>query len=63
MNMNEIIVTKDELIQMFQEAILVDTDNGWILENQEVQIVALHEVDPKYLQDVTNAAHYKIISK
>jgi len=60
--MNEIVVTKEELVQMFQDATLVDTANGWMLENKEVQIIALHEVDPKYLQDVTNSLYYKIVS-
>lgn len=59
----EKIISKEELIQLFEEEKLLDTGKGWIMDNVEVEIIALHEVDPKFLQDVTNAKFYKIKPK
>jgi hypothetical protein len=61
--MEEIIVSKEELVEMFEEEKIVDTGHGWLMEEQEVEIIALHDVDPKFLQDVTNAKFYKITPK
>ena len=59
----ELIVSKEELIKLFDEEIIKDTGKGWLMEDKEVDIIALHEVDPKFLQDVTNAKFYKLIQK
>ena len=60
--MEERIVSKDELVEMFSLGVLEDDEyKGWLLYGQEIQIVALHETDPKYIQDVTNAAYYKLV--
>ncbi len=61
--MEEIIITKDELVDMFENHEIIDTGQGWIISDEEVEIIALHEVDPKFLQDITNAKFYKIIPK
>lgn len=61
--MEELIVSKEELVQLFEKNIIQDTGKGWLMEGKEVEIVALHEVDPKFLQDVTNAKFYKLIQK
>jgi len=61
--MEELIVTKEELIQLFENNVIEDTGRGWLMEGKEVEIIALHEVDPKFLQDVTNAKFYKLIQK
>ena len=61
--MEEIIISKEELVQMFEDEKIVDTGRGWMMEGTEVDILALHDVDPKFLQDVTNAKFYKIIPK
>ncbi len=61
--MEETIISKEELVDMFSKNIIVDSGKGWIKEGVEVDIIALHEVDPKYLQDVTNAKYYKIKPK
>ncbi len=61
--MEELILTKDELVEMFENHKLEDTDRGWLMNDKVVEIIALHEVDPKYLQDITNAKYYKIIPK
>ena len=59
----EQIVSKDELVELFDNGTIKDTGNGWFMDGNEVQIIALHEVDPKFLQDVTNAKFYKLIIK
>lgn len=61
--MEELIVSKEELVQLFENNIIKDTGRGWIMEGKEIEIIALHEVDPKFLQDVTNAKFYKLIQK
>jgi len=61
--MEELIVSKEELVHLFENNIIEDTGRGWIMEGKEIEIVALHEVDPKFLQDVTNAKFYKLIQK
>lgn len=61
--MEEVILSKEELIQLFEEEKIKDTGHGWLMEGKEVDIIALHDVDPKFLQDVTNAKFYKLIFK
>ena len=58
--MEEFIISKEELIQMFHGEKIIDSGRGWIMDGKEIEIIALHEIDPKYLQDVTNAKFYKI---
>ena len=59
--MEEQIVSKDDMVEMFSLGVLEDNDHGWLLYGQEIQIVALHDTDPKYMQDVTNAEYYKLV--
>lgn len=61
--MEEQIISKDELIQMFEEEKIIDSGRGWLMSDKEIDIIALHDVDPKFLQDVTNAKFYKLIPK
>jgi hypothetical protein len=61
--MEEKIVLKEDLIELFEKQKILDTGKGWMMENREVEIIALHDVDPKFLQDVTNAKFYKLILK
>ncbi|MDD2698073.1 MAG: hypothetical protein PHF17_04630 [Arcobacteraceae bacterium] len=59
--MEELIVTKDQLVEMFISQEIEDTDYGWLYKsNFYVNIIALHEKDPKYVFDVTDAQYYKI---
>jgi len=58
--MEELTVAKEELVEMFENGRIVDSGRGWRMDNHEVEIIALHEIDPKFLQDVTNAKLYKI---
>ena len=48
---------------MFESEDIVDTGKGWIMHDNFIDIVALHEIDPKFLQDITKAKTYKIITK
>ncbi len=61
--MEELIVTKDELVAMFEHEELKDDSHGWLLNGMEVEIIAIHDADPKYVQNVTNAQYYKIVPK
>lgn len=58
--MEEIIISKEELVEMFESEKILDTGKGWLMDGKEVDIIALHDVDPKYLQDITNSKFYKI---
>lgn len=61
--MEELIISKEELIQLFESQKIEDTGRGWLMEGKAVEIIALHEIEPKFLQDVTNAKFYKLIIK
>lgn len=61
--MEELIISKEDLIQLFEDQKIEDTGRGWIMEGRVIDIIALHDVDPKFLQDVANAKFYKIIIK
>lgn len=61
--MEELIVSKEELVKLFEDNVIEDTGKGWLMEGESVEIIALHDVDPKFLQDVTNAKFYKLILK
>jgi hypothetical protein len=61
--MEELIVSKEELIQLFENQVIEDTGRGWLMEGKVVDIIALHDIEPKFLQDVANAKFYKLIIK
>ncbi len=61
--MEELIVTREELVQLFEDNVIEDTGKAWLMEGYEIEIIALHDVDPKFLQDVANAKFYKLIQK
>jgi len=59
--MQEFIVTKEQLVEMFISNDVEDSNYGWLYKNTYyVNIIALHEKDPKYVFDVTDAEYYKI---
>ncbi len=59
--MEELIVTKEQLIDMFISKDIEDSKYGWLYQDTfYVNIIALHEKDPKYVFDVTDAEYYKI---
>ena len=61
--MEEQIVSREELIQLFESQIIEDTGRGWLKDGKVVDMIALHDIEPKFLQDVTNAKFYKLIIK
>jgi hypothetical protein len=61
--MEEFIVSNDELKMMFEKKEIQDTSNGWYYKDQEVEILAIHKTEPKYLLDITRAEYYKIRPK
>ncbi len=48
---------------MFESQKIEDTGRGWLMDGKVVDIIALHDIDPKFLQDVSNAKFYKLIIK
>ena len=62
-SLEDIIVSKDELIELFETEKIIDTGKGWYMDNSFVNIIALHEIEPKFIQNITNAKFYKIIKK
>lgn len=61
--MEELIISKEELIKLFENQVIEDTGRGWLMEGKTVDIIALHEIEPRFLQDITNAKFYKLIIK
>ena len=61
--MEELVISKEELVTMFEEQTIEDTGQGWMMADEEIEIIALHDIDPKFLQDITNAKFYKITPK
>ena len=45
--MEDIIVSKDELIELFETEKIIDTGKGWYMDNSFVNIIALHEIGTK----------------
>lgn len=56
----ELIVTKAELIKLFEDEVIIDTGKGWEVDGVKLDIIALHDVEPKFLQDITKAEYYKL---
>ena len=61
--MEELIVSKEELIQLFEKQVIEDTGRVWLMDGKLIDIIALHDIETKFLQDVTNAKLYKLIIK
>ncbi len=61
--MEELTISIDELKTMFKDKVMVDTNNGWFYEGKEVDIVAIHDKEVKYVTDMFRAEFYKIIFK
>ena len=61
--MEELIISKEDLVQFFETQKIVDTGRSWLIEGKVVEIIALHDIEPKFLQDVSNAKFYKLIIK
>lgn len=59
----EVIISKEDLALLFEKKRMLDTEYGWYLDGSEVEIIALHNVEPKFLQDIANAKLYKLKRK
>jgi len=59
----ELIVTREELIKLFDDEVITDTGRAWMMQGVQVDIIALHDIEPKFLQAITKAEFYKIILK
>lgn len=59
----EVIISKEDLVLLFKDKRVIDTDYGWYLDGSEVEIIALHELEPKFLNDIANAKIYKLKRK
>ncbi len=61
--MEELIVSNDELKEMFEKKEMIDTGKGWFYKKKEIIISAIHEVEPKYLLDKARSQQYRITEK
>ena len=61
--MDELIVTRDELKQLFAENILQDKPAGWFYKETQIEIIAIHKAETKHIPDVTEAETYKLKKK
>lgn len=59
----ELVLSSDELKKLFKNKEILDTGKGWVYKGKEVDIIAIHKVEPKYLQDLARAEFYKIKQK
>ena len=59
--MEDLIVSSDELKQLFKDKKMLDTDNGWFLNGKEVEIIAIHNREVKHVMDMTRADFYKLV--
>ena len=60
---DEIIITSDELKNLFKDNILQDRNEGWFYKDTQIDIIALHKQEPKHVYDIANAPKYKIKRK
>jgi hypothetical protein len=60
---NFIIVSKDELAELFLTHRIQETHQGWVLDNKRIDILALHAKEIKYIEHLHKADEYKIVYK
>ena len=58
--MKDFIISKEELVNMFENGDIKDENQGWTYLGTLINIIAIHENDPKYIFDITDASKYKI---
>ncbi len=61
--MEEFVVTSEELKKLFDDKVMVDTGKGWFYKGIEIQLAAIHKIEPKYLLDKARSQSYRIIPK
>ncbi len=58
--MTEIIVTNEQLAELFANNEIIDKYNGWYYDGKLIEIIAIHKNEIKYIQDVTKAKTYRL---
>jgi len=58
-----IIVSKEELTELFLTNRIQETHYGWVFDNKRVEILALHPQDIKYVEHLHKSNSYKIVYK
>ncbi|MEA3498496.1 MAG: hypothetical protein U9R16_05490 [Campylobacterota bacterium] len=61
--MKELLISEEELKKMFKNKEILDTNNGWFYKEKEVDIIAIHDKEVKYVGDIAIASSYKIREK
>ncbi|MEA2049242.1 MAG: hypothetical protein U9O56_00695 [Campylobacterota bacterium] len=61
--MEEMIVSSDELKEMFEKKEMKDTGKGWFYKDVEINISAIHEIEPKYMLNKAKSQKYRITPK
>ena len=58
--MEDLLVSADELKKMFKDKEVLDTNEGWFYKDNEIEIVAIHDKEVKYIMDMARAEFYKL---
>ncbi|MEA3290450.1 MAG: hypothetical protein U9Q04_09760 [Campylobacterota bacterium] len=58
--MEELILSSDELKKLFIDKEIVDSGKGWFYNGKEIEIIAVHKLETKYVNDIANSENYKI---
>jgi hypothetical protein len=58
-----IVVSKEELTELFLAKRIEETHYGWVFDNKRVDILALHPKDIKYIEHLHKSDAYKIVYK
>ena len=61
--MEELIVSNEELKNLFKEKILKDTPDGWFYKDTQIDIIAIHTRETKHITDISHAEFYKLKKK
>ena len=61
-NMEDLTLSSDELKKLFKDKEIIDTNNGWFYKGKEVEIIAIHDKEVKYVTDMFRAEFYKLKS-
>jgi hypothetical protein len=58
--MEDLTLSSEELKKMFKDKEIIDTNNGWFYQGKEVEIIAIHDKEVKYVTDMFRAEFYKL---
>lgn len=60
---DSIILSKQELTELFLAKRICEIKFGWVFDDKFVDILALHPTDIRYVEHIHKADHYKIVFK